>query len=170
MGKKDKGEKKPGKGRKSGSVYDGPDLAAAVIQTARFFRTVQSRHLSDCGLYAGQDSVILLLQEEDGQTAGAIAQTLQVKPPTMTRTIARMQAEGFVERRDDAGDGRLTKVWLTEAGRKTVVPIRTAMLAVQQQASRSLSDKQCRSLIKILKVMDANLQAGDGLHDYDSDA
>jgi hypothetical protein len=61
-------------------------------------------------------------------------------------------------------------VWLTEAGRKTVVPIRTAMLAVQQQASRSLSDKQCRSLIKILKVMDANLQAGDGLHDDDSDA
>ena len=166
MGKKDKGAKKAKKIRKSELESETPDLAAAVVQTARSFRTVLSRNLADCGLYAGQDGVILLLNEEDGQTAGAIAQKLQVKPPTMTRTIGRMEAQGFLERRDDSGDGRLTKVWITEAGRKTVERIQSAALSAQTQASQDLSDKQLRTLVKILKVMDANLH-GDDFQDDD---
>ena len=161
MGKKDKGAKKAKKIRKAELESETPDLAAAVIQTARSFRTVLSRNLADCGLYAGQDGVILLLNEEDGQTAGSIAQKLQVKPPTMTRTIGRMEAQGFLERRDDSGDGRLTKVWITEAGRKTVERIQFAALTAQTQATQDLSEKQMRTLVKLLRVVDGNLHAGE---------
>ncbi len=35
----------------------------------------------------------------------------------MTRTIGRMEAQGFLERRPDRDDARLTKVYLTELGR-----------------------------------------------------
>ena len=161
MGKKDKGAKKAKKIRKAELESETPDLASAVIQTARSFRTVLSRNLADCGLYAGQDGVILLLNEEDGQTAGAIAQKLQVKPPTMTRTIGRMEAQGFLERRDDAGDGRLTKVWITPAGRETVERIQAAALAAQNLAIQDLSEKQVRNVVKLLKLMDHGLQADD---------
>ncbi len=54
---------------------------------------------------------------------------LGVKAPTMTRTIGRMEAQGFLERRADGTDGRLTKVHLTEAGLQTV-----------EQIGRSVSD------------------------------
>ena len=42
---------------------------------------------------------MLALAETDGLTAGALAQKLGVKAPTMTRTIGRMEAQGFLERR-----------------------------------------------------------------------
>ncbi len=60
----------------------------------------------------GRDGVILVLAANDGLPAGTLAQKLGVKAPTMTRTIGRMEAQGFVERRPDAADAQLTKVYL----------------------------------------------------------
>jgi DNA-binding MarR family transcriptional regulator len=158
MAKKDKSEKK-GKKQKSSESQDArPELAGELIQAARSFRTALSNSLSECGLYAGQDGVILILNATDGLTAGQIAQKLQVKPPTMTRTIARMEAQGFVERRDDSGDGRLTKVFITELGRGTVALIEAAAIAAQNKATDGFSDKQLRSLVKLVRAVNANFQ------------
>lgn len=132
------------------------DACEALTQTSRSLRTLISRELSGIGLYAGQESVILSLAETDGLTAGGIAERVGVKPPTMTRTIVRMEAQGFVERRD-GDDGRLTTVWLTDAGRQTVNRINEVKEQVQNRAMAGLSEKQQRNLEKYLKAVDANL-------------
>ena len=156
-GKKKKGGKKAETAEKVENLLPEPgDVAFAVTQVSRSFRTLISRELASIGLYAGQEGVILSLAEADGLTAGAIAQRLGVKPPTMTRTIVRMEVQGFVERRDDE-DGRLTTVWLTDAGRQTVERINEVTIAVQGQALRGFSEKQQRNLMKYLKAVDANL-------------
>jgi DNA-binding MarR family transcriptional regulator len=167
MAKKDKSEKKDKKPRAAESQDSRPELAGELIQAARSFRTVLSNSLSECGLYAGQDGVILILDATDGLTAGQIAQKLQVKPPTMTRTIARMEAQGFVVRRDDAGDGRLTKVFITELGKGTVARIEAAAIAAQSKATDGFSDKQLRTLVKLVRAVNANFQgiAADAVDD-----
>ena len=164
MAKKDKGDKK-NKLRKKESRPDGlggeaSDLATAVTQAARALRTRLSHSLAGCGLYAGQDGVVLALSESDGLTPGALAQKLGVKPPTMTRTIGRMEAQGFVERRADAGDARLTKVWLSEAGRASLAMIATATTECDELATRGMSGKDVRNLIKLLSMLDRNLHGG----------
>ncbi len=158
MAKKNKSDKKDKKQKSAESHDTRPELAGEMIQAARSFRTLLSNSLSECGLYAGQDGVILILNVTDGLTAGQIAQKLQVKPPTMTRTIARMEAQGFVERRDDAGDGRLTKVFITELGKGTVARIEAAAIAAQNKATDGLSDKQVRTLVKLVRAVNANFQ------------
>lgn len=153
-GKKNKGSKKA---RKAGHpLPEAGGVAFAANQVSRSFRTLISRELAGIGLYAGQEGVILSLAETDGLTAGAIAQRLGVKPPTMTRTIVRMEAQGFVERRDDE-DGRLTTVWLTDSGRQTVERVNEVNATVQGQALEGLSEKQQRNLMKYLKAVDTNL-------------
>ncbi len=129
-------------------------------------RTVLTRNLTASGLYAGQDGVILALAANDGLPAGTLAQKLGVKAPTMTRTIGRMEAQGFVERRPDAADARLTKVYLTEAGRNSVTEITSSAAACDELATRGFSEKDVRSLVRLLKAIDGNLQAGD---DHDED-
>jgi DNA-binding MarR family transcriptional regulator len=79
-----------------------------------------SRHLLDLGLYAGQDGVMLALDQEDGQTPGAIAMSLGVKAPTITKTIGRLAAQGFVRREGSPDDGRMLLVFLTDAGRDQI--------------------------------------------------
>ncbi|WPE21265.1 MarR family transcriptional regulator [Shinella zoogloeoides] len=162
MGKKHKDGKdgKKVKKKKSHEAVSGAGLAAAVVNAARSMRTVLSRNLLATGLYAGQDGVILALAEEGGLTAGALAARLGVKAPTMTRTIGRLEAQGFVARKPDEMDGRLTVVHLTEAGRASVDHITEAGRLSERQAAEGLSEKDVRNLLKLLRAMDENLHAG----------
>jgi DNA-binding MarR family transcriptional regulator len=138
---------------------DAPVLAPVLAQAARSMRTLLSRNLLESGLYAGQDGVMLALAETDGMTAGGLAAHLAVKAPTMTRTIGRMEAQGFLERRPDSGDARLTKVYLTEIGRERLQAIEAAADLSEATARKGLTDKQIRTLAKLLKAVDANLQS-----------
>lgn len=168
MAKKDKADKKGGKkdkaGRKKEAARETADVAFAplVTQAARSLRTLLSRNLADCGLYAGQDGVVQALAEEDGLTQGALAQKLGVKAPTMTRTIGRMEAQGFVERRSDALDHRLTKVFLTDGGRASLERIAAAAEACERQALQGLSGKEAKTLSRLLLAVEENLQAAIG--------
>ncbi|MVA58854.1 MarR family winged helix-turn-helix transcriptional regulator [Agrobacterium vitis] len=164
MAKKDKSEKKKKSGKskdegKQAKLSLSGELGMAITQASRSFRTVQTRLLTGSGLYSGQEGVVLLLAEEEGLTPGLLAQRLGVKAPTMTRTIGRMEAQGFVERRGSDADGRQTKVFLTPIGRATVEKIADANAAVERQATRGLSSKQVKVLMKLLAAIDANLLA-----------
>lgn len=157
---KKKGDKKAKSGKKKElEGLSATDLAPAITQAARSMRTALSRSLGESGLYAGQDGVILILAEEDGMTPGQLAIRLGVKAPTMTRTIGRMEAQGFLERRPDGTDGRLTKVHLTEAGLQTVEQIGRSISECGSIAAKGLSDKEIRTLLKLLKTIEQNLQS-----------
>ncbi len=58
---------------------------------ARLSRTALAARLLDHGFYAGQDQIMLSLSHEDGQTPGQLASRLGVRPPTITKTINRLQ-------------------------------------------------------------------------------
>lgn len=168
MGKKNKVGKKSKSGKKKDHRdYTLADLSPALTQAARSMRTVMTRSLTASGLYAGQDGVILALAASDGLPAGTLAHKLGVKAPTMTRTIGRMEAQGFVERRPDADDARLTKVYLTEAGRNSVSEIESSAASCDELATRGFSEKDIRSLVRLLKTIEHNLQAGDDDEDED---
>ncbi|MCX8996863.1 MarR family transcriptional regulator [Rhizobiaceae bacterium BDR2-2] len=134
-------------------------LANSLVQASRSLRTLLSRALTRTGLYAGQDGVILALHEQDGLTTGQLAQALGVKPPTVTRTIGRMEAQGFLMRGEDAKDGRLSKVYLTDMGRSAVEAISASVVHCDRAAVAGLSGKEVKTLIRLLKTVDANLNS-----------
>jgi DNA-binding MarR family transcriptional regulator len=96
----------------------------AVIQplqhNARLIRTILATRLLEYGLYAGQDAVLLRLAEEDGLSPGLLAQKLGVRPPTITKTISRLQAQGFVIKKASETDQRQTHIFLTERGQDVI--------------------------------------------------
>jgi DNA-binding MarR family transcriptional regulator len=159
MGKKDKSEKKVKDGKKKDEVLNPEVLAQSIAQAARSMRTALSHSLATSGLYAGQDGVVLALANEGSMTPGQIAQKLGVKAPTMTRTIGRMEAQGFVERSEDDGDGRMTRVKLTDAGLRSVDHINASLSVCAARAIDGLSNKEVKTVVKLLRVIDANLQA-----------
>ncbi|MGX5664575.1 MarR family transcriptional regulator [Rhizobium daejeonense] len=155
---KDKGEKKNKGGKKKDAGAVSVPLTVLVTQLARTLRTRLSHNLADSGLYAGQDGVMQLLGEEDGITPGALAQRLGVKAPTMTRTIGRMEAQGFVMRRADDKDARLTKVYLTEEGRNSIERIAGAADDCERVATKGLSGKEVKVLARLLVTVEENLR------------
>jgi len=85
--------------------------------------------LANLGLFRGQPPVLHALWDQDGLTHGELAQKLQVTPATITRMIQRMEKTGFVQRRPDASDQRVSRVYLTEAG----IAVRADLQAVWER-------------------------------------
>jgi DNA-binding MarR family transcriptional regulator len=125
--------------------------------TARLARTTLATKLLEQNLYAGQDQLMLALAQEDGQTPSALAAAVGVRPPTMTKTISRLQAQGFVTKMDSSQDARQAHIFLTEAGREAILGIEKAVRKTEKRALDGFDKKDRRSLTKYLKRIEANL-------------
>jgi DNA-binding MarR family transcriptional regulator len=58
-----------------------------------------------------------LVRLGDGRTPGQLARAFQLTKATMTNTLQRLEARGFIRVEADPEDGRGKRVFLTEAGR-----------------------------------------------------
>lgn len=159
-GEKKAGDKKAGD-KKSRKAAEGETLAL-ITQTARSVRTGLSRNLLNAGLYAGQDGVILALEQEDGLSPGAIASILGVKAPTITKTIARLSAQGLLRTEKSDRDARMVNIFLTDAGREKIVTVRKAQRLTEKQAFGGLRGKEVRRLLELLTAVNAAVLTFDG--------
>jgi DNA-binding MarR family transcriptional regulator len=124
---------------------------------ARQARTALAARLLQHGLYAGQDQIMLALAETDGQTPGALAQRLGVRPPTITKTINRLQTQGFVERRASEADSRQAHIFLSAAGNDAIKAIEKSIRRTEKQALKGLDKKEQKALVRMLARIEANL-------------
>ncbi|OYW98262.1 MAG: MarR family transcriptional regulator [Rhizobiales bacterium 32-66-8] len=144
-----------------------------LTHTARLQKALSARLLADLGLFPGQESVLKLLLEHDGRTMGDLANALRVRPPTASKTIARLTAQGLVERRATDGDGRLVRVFLTEAGRERGSSIDKIWDALEAEMVAGLDGKERKRLRKLLRKVEKNLATrlgADGGADDEADA
>lgn len=124
---------------------------------ARLSRTALASRLLAHGFYAGQDQIMMALAAEDGQTPGQLATRLGVRPPTITKTINRLQAQGFLAKRASDNDGRQAHIYLTEPGAEAIREIEKAVRKAEKQALKGLDKKELKVLSKMLSRIEANL-------------
>lgn len=124
---------------------------------ARLARTSLATRLLTHGFYAGQDQIMVALDAEDGQTPGQLATRIGVRPPTITKTINRLQAQGFLEKKASDTDARQAHVFLTEAGREAIRAIRKSLRKTEKQALKGLDKKEQKALAKLLARIEVNL-------------
>ena len=86
------------------------DLRLAVMRLARRLRQQRGDH----GLGLGQLSALATLDRLGPMTAGALAAHEQVRPPSMTKTLAALAEAGYVVRTAAPHDGRQVVVSLTD--------------------------------------------------------
>ena len=138
---------------------------------ARLARTLLATKLLEKKLYAGQDQIMLSLAANDGQTPGALAAEIGVRPPTVTKTISRLQAQGFLEKRGSETDARQAHIFLTDAGREVIVAIEKSIKKTEKHALGDLDKKERKLLHKLLKRIEGNLsELTDDDSDLDDDA
>lgn len=124
---------------------------------ARLSRTALAAKLMGHGFYAGQDQIMLALSAEDGLTPSALAARLGVSPPTITKTINRLAAQGFLEKRASRTDARRAHVYLTESGAEVIRAIERSVRKTEKQALKSLDKEQQKTLANLLAHIEANL-------------
>jgi DNA-binding MarR family transcriptional regulator len=141
-----------------------------LTQAARATRVRSGSQLTRIGLHAGQDAVLKALAETDGLTMSELATALSVQPPTVTKMVSRLAAQGYIERKASAGDGRQAQVFLTDQGKETVSELDKILRRVERQALAGIEEKERKRLRKLLRQIERNLGAAKkALDDLDDD-
>lgn len=113
--------------------------------------------LEELGLYRGQPPVLFALWEQEGATHGELAARLHVKPATITKMIKRMEKAGFVERRSDPQDQRVSRVYLTDAGRSIREQVEQVWRTLEEETFEGLSAEERDLLHRSFLQMRENL-------------
>ncbi|HEX8416678.1 MAG TPA: MarR family winged helix-turn-helix transcriptional regulator [Methylobacterium sp.] len=135
----------------------------ALVQAARLHRSRIGDRLAALDLFAGQEQVVQALAAAGTMTMGDLAATLRVRPPTASKTISRLAALGFVERRAEAGDGRIVRVRLTETGLAKAEAIARLWDDVEAELLDGFEGKEKRRLRKLLRKAATNLADAAGM-------
>ncbi|AWN34579.1 MarR family winged helix-turn-helix transcriptional regulator [Methylobacterium radiodurans] len=142
----------------------------ALVQAARLHRARIGDRLASLNLFAGQEQVVQALAAAGTMTMGDLAATLRVRPPTASKTISRLAALGFVERRAEAGDGRIVRVRLTETGLAKAEAIERIWDEVEAELLDGFDSKEKRRLRKLLRKAARNLADASGIAGHETEA
>ena len=86
---------------------------------------------------------------------------LAFKAPTITKTIGRLAAQGFVRREGSKEDGRMMLVFLTDAGRDQIKSVRKSQRRTEKAAFAGLKDKDVAQLLDLLSTVGTPSIAAD---------
>lgn len=116
--------------------------------------------LETIGLYRGQPPMLHALWEQEGLSHTELAARLQVSPATTTKMIQRMERAGFVQRRPDPQDQRLSRVYLTEAGHAIRSQVEAVWSQTEAETFAGFSTEEKETLRGLFLRIQENLSKG----------
>lgn len=145
-------------------------VGARLAGATRLYRARVGAELAHLGIHAGQEGVLLALGGRDGQSMTEIAGALGVQPPTITKMVGRLAANGYVERRASETDGRQAIVFLTAQGKTILAEIDAAVASVEAVALDGIDGKDGKRLLRMLRRVAKNLGQADDAEPEDDGA
>jgi MarR family transcriptional regulator, organic hydroperoxide resistance regulator len=113
-----------------------------LAQVSRLHHHRAHESLDILGLYRGQPPVLFALWDQDGLPHSELVEKLGITPATVTRMIQRMEKTGFVRREPDANDQRISRVFLTEAGRAVHAKLQSIRDRMEVENFARFSDEE----------------------------
>lgn len=96
--------------------------------------------------FSGRQRIINILGKENGMMQSQLAEILDVRPSSLAEMIKKMEADGDVKREADESDGRIKRVYLTDAGKEKIVESSDSDDEFSNRFFAGLSDQEKSSL------------------------
>lgn len=125
------------------------NLLHLLNQQTRLLAKEINNRLSDHGLYSSQWSIIFTLNRFGPMTQTAIWKYLNVEAPTITRTLSRMEKNGWIIRKQ-GNDKRERIIELTNFAKKEFKYVRKEMDQFETEVLEDLSKEEKEQLKTLL--------------------
>jgi len=142
-------------------------IEEAVVTLVRAGRSsrLQDRVVADSGLSvdAAAYGVLRALGDEGPLSMTSLARALNVEVSTMSRHVARLERDGFVERGQHPGDGRVAVLGLSDSGRAALTALRAArrQLFADLLSTWSPADREMLAPLLVRLAADLTRFGGD---------
>ena len=125
-------------------------LTYALIKVMKTVRNDLAAALLPLGLHVGQELLLNQLWREDGLTQGELIARLGVEPPTVTKTLQRLERAGLVTRAPDPARPRVGRVYLTDAGKALREPVEEIWIRTDEELQKGLGEAERELLARLL--------------------
>lgn len=115
------------------------------------------KHLGDAGVTPGQWYVLKALWHQDGRSQRELSDCVGITQPVILDALRRLERTGWIRRQRSTTDRRSRIVFLTEAGRRLEQDLIHRAIAVNDIATRGMSEKEVTLLWDLLARIKRNL-------------
>jgi len=129
----------------------------AVLSASRVLVAVAARSLGDVAeeVTLTQYRTLVVLASRGPQSLAALAEAIDVTPPTATRMCDRLIRKGLVQRRHERGDRRLIRLSLSEKGQVLVHAVTERRRAEITDLLKAIPREQQTALVDSLQRLSA---------------
>ena len=127
---------------------------------ARLFEQGLQKRIKPLGIVPGQFPALLELYEKDGQTQKQLVEKLDVEQATLANTLARMERDGLIVRREHQADGRARWIHLTEKAKSIKDQAHQAAMDTNVAALAALTPDEKQLFIKLIRKTIQNMKDG----------
>ena len=130
-------------------------------------RAITRRQASDvcCGdLTLEQFQTLRAVSGADQPSLGSLSASLRLDPSTMSRNVALLERNGYLQRARSAEDGRVVRVRLTPKGKRALESLRCDERDVFEDAYERLPAAERTKVVQALETLSDCLD-GDGRDD-----
>ena len=128
-----------------------------VTDVARMMRTVFDRRVRALGLTRPQWLALVRLKRRPGCSQSELADMMEIEKAPLGRIVDRLTEKGWIERRADAQDRRINRIYLTDRGERVFAAISPISVTTVDDALTDLSQKDREHLSRLLFVVKATL-------------
>lgn len=128
-------------------------LFHVLFQQQRVLVNKLNEVLKKHDLYHAQWTILFVLQKQGPMSLTAIWKYLNVEAPTVTRTVARLEELGWVQR-EMGIDKREKIVSLTDKALAAFPSIEASIVQYEEEIVQHLDESEQRQLITLLKKME----------------
>ena len=134
-------------------------LGFLVNDVSRLMRTRFDSRARDLELTRPQWRVLVFLARSEGINQSGLADLIEVERMTLGRMVDRLEAAGLVERRPDASDRRVHRLYLSKKARPLLDKMVVLANELHDEALDGLSETDRETLRSLLTVIKNNLSA-----------
>lgn len=131
----------------------------------RHLQMLITARLAPYRIGSGQYIFLMTIAHKEAISQKALSEELLIDKTTTAKAIAKLEAEGYLRRETDPGDGRFNLLYLTEAGRALVPKVQEVLNDLIGKSKAGMDDNEYEQLLKLLKKILQNVNEQVSLAD-----
>jgi len=146
--------------------FDPEEIDGATMEAFRAFKRAMMLHrrllmatFAEENMHPAQAGCLQALAHRDGMSQSDLAEMLHVSRPTVTTMLQRMESAGVIERRPDESDSRVTRVYLTDAGRALAGRMHAGFVDMLNVSMGTMSDADRGEFTRILGAINDHVES-----------
>ncbi|MBV8925939.1 MAG: MarR family transcriptional regulator [Bradyrhizobium sp.] len=130
----------------------------ALGEVQRLMRAFADREAARYGITRAQWAVLAKVERSEGMKQTELAEQLEMQPITLTRLIDKLCENDWIERRGDASDRRVNRLYLKKAARPLLGKLAGLKSDITATALEGLSPAEAERFVTQLESIKENVR------------